>query len=91
MQIDKSGSDVLRAFDGRNYNPSQRILDTLKTIDGQIRQIIEQRVAVVKFGRNKSIGKENGRVKIEGRTNLTKQANLIEGGAASIRDVVIER
>jgi len=86
-----SGSDVLRAFDGRNYNPSQSILDTLKTIDGQIRQIVEQRVAVVKFGRNKSIGKENGRVEIEGRTNLTKQADLIERGATGIGDVVIER
>ena len=81
---------MLRAFEGRNYNPSQRILDTLKTISGQIGQIVEQRIAVVKFCGNKSIGKENGRVEIKGRTNLTEQANLIEGRAACVGDVVIE-
>lgn len=65
-------------------------MDALQAIDGHIGQVVEQRIAVIKLGGNESIGQENRRVEIQGRTNLTKQANLLEGGAAYIGDVVVE-
>ena len=57
----------------------------------KIRQAIEERVAVVKFGRNKRVGKDNSRTAIKRRTDLAQLANMIEGGGTNGGDVSFER
>ena len=57
----------------------------------KIRQAIEEGVAVVKFGRNKRVGKDNSRTAIKRRTDLAQLANMIEGGGTNGGDVSFER
>ena len=66
-------------------------MDKLEAMDGMKREIKEKRIAVVKFGGNKSIGKENCRRAIENRADLTKLANVIERRRANGRDMLVER
>lgn len=60
----------------------------MKTFDGSIREIVKQRVAVVDFGGDKGIGKNCSRVGIQRFSNLAEQTDLVERGAADVRDVL---
>ena len=57
----------------------------------KIRQAIEEGVTVVKFGRNKRVGKDNSRTAIKRRTDLAQLANMIEGGGTNGGAVSFER
>ena len=57
----------------------------------KIRQAVEEGVTVVKFGRNKRVGKDNSRTAIKRRTDLAQLANMIEGGGTNGGDVSFER
>ena len=57
----------------------------------KIRQAIEEGVTVVKFGRNKRVGKDNSRTAIKRRTDLAQLANMIEGGGTNGGEVSFER
>ena len=58
---------------------------------GKIRQAIEEGVAVVEFGRNKRVCKDNSRTAIKRRTDLAQLANMVEGGGTNGGDVSFER
>ena len=55
------------------------------------RQAIEELVTVVKFGRNKRVGKNNSRIAIKRRADLAQFANMVEGGGTNRGDVSFER
>ena len=57
----------------------------------KIRQAIEEGVTVVKFGRNKRVGKDNSRTAIKRRTDLAQLASMIEGGGTNGGYVFFER
>jgi hypothetical protein len=66
-------------------------LDKLKTIKRDIVKIVEKRIAVIKFRRDKSISKYDSRVSVKRRTHLSKSTNVIERCAANIRNMRFER
>jgi len=66
-------------------------LNALKPSYGGGWQIVEKRVAVVKFRRNKCISENNSRVCVEAGASLSQLANLEEGGTAYIRDMGVKR
>ena len=53
-------------------------------------QVNHKRVTVVKFGRDKRVGKDNSRIAIKRRADLAQLANMI-GGGTNRRDVSFER
>src|SRR6267154_2706861 len=54
------------------------------------RETKKKRIAVVEFGGNESIGKENCGRAIENSADLTKLANVIERRRANGRDILVE-
>ena len=58
---------------------------------GEIRQAIEERVAVVKFGRDKRISENSSRTAVERRADLAQLVNIMEGGGTNGGDVTFER
>ena len=76
-------SDCMGAeFGSVTHNSSQRILYMLKTDNRGVRQTIQQSVAIVQLGVDKSIGQDNSRVSIERMANLSQLANVIKRGTA---------
>ena len=66
-------------------------LDKLESPNGMKRETKKKRIAVVEFGGNESIGKENCGRAIENRADLTKLANVIERRRANGRDMLVKR
>src|SRR6267154_4686936 len=84
------GRDMVRSFQRRINYSGEGILNSLETLNGGIRQAIKQTIAIVKFRRNKSISKLHRRIKIKRRSDLAKLANVVEGGATDVGNVLIK-
>jgi hypothetical protein len=56
---------------GGHNNSGQGVLYRLKAIKRERRKAKQKRVAIVKFGRDKGIGKNNGGICVKRRTYLT--------------------
>ena len=64
----------------------------MKAVKRKIRQAIEEGVTVVKFGRDKRVGKDNySRIVIKRRADLAQLANMIESGGTNGGNVSFER
>ena len=61
----------MTSFCGRNNDPGKGILNTLKPTKRVLWKIIEERIAIIKLRRNKSISQKNGRVTVKRGPNLT--------------------
>ena len=83
--------NIMGAADRRDNDSSQCILDQLETIERKVREVVEKGVTVIEFGRDERIGKDNGRVSVEGGTNLTKLTNVVKGRRTDRRAVFFER
>jgi hypothetical protein len=81
---------VFSPFYSRTDNSSKSILNTLKTSYGGSREIIEKRVAVVKFGGNERISKNDSRIGIKRRASLSELTDLEEGRTTYIRNMGVE-
>ena len=55
------------------------------------RETKKKRIAVVEFGGNESIGKEDCRRAIKNGADLTKLANVIERRRTNGRDMLVKR
>ena len=65
-------------------------MDGLEAVEGSIREVVEERVAVVKAGRNKRIGERSGSIGVKERSYLSKDAKLEEGRLTDRGDVAGE-
>jgi len=65
-------------------------LDGLEAVEGSIREVVEERVAVVKAGRNKRIGERSGSIGVKEWSYLSKDAKLEEGRLTDRGDVAGE-
>src|SRR5437899_1934183 len=91
MQGTKSRRNVMGTANGRDNYSCKCILNYLKAVKRKIRQAIEGGVTVVKFGREKRVGKDNSRIAIKRRADLAQLANMVEGGGTNRGDVSFER
>src|SRR6267154_1628590 len=87
----KNWSDGMETTGCRNDYTGKRVLDKLESPNGMKRETKKKRIAVVEFGGNESIGKENCGRAIENRADLTKLANVIERRRADGRDMLVKR
>ena len=76
---------MMDAADGRDNDSCQCILDQLKTIEREVREVVEKGITVIELRRDKRIGQDNGRVSVEGGTNLTELTNVVKRGRADRR------
>ena len=90
VEFFKYGCDVMSTFSRRDDDSGKRILDKLKSMNGKCKAVKEG-VTVIKARRHKSISKDDGRVGIKTRTNLTELADVIMGCTAYGRDVLFVR
>ena len=65
-------------------------MDGLEAVERSIREIVEERVAVVKAGRNERISERSGSLGVEERSYLPKGAKLEEARLTDRGDVVGE-
>ena len=63
----------------------------LETVDRSAGKIIEKRVTVIKFSRDKCIGKKFCRISVKGWSDLTNLAYLEEGRATNVGNMVSVR
>ena len=54
-------------------------------------ELIEKWVAVIGFRWDESVGENNGRISVQGRANLTKLTDMIEGRTTDIGDMFFQR
>jgi len=70
---------VIRAFKGGNDSTGKGVLDKLQSVKGGVRKIVEEGVAIIEFGMNEGIGKEDSRIDVKRGSDLTKLPNVEEG------------
>jgi hypothetical protein len=80
---------VIVAFEWRDDDACQRILNTLETVNSRFREAIEKGITVVEAGGNESIGEEDGGVYVEGGADLAKKTNVEVRGLADGGDVFL--
>jgi len=78
---------MVRAFKRWKDGTGKGILNKLKTFQRSVRKIIEKRIAVIEFRRNKRICQENCRIEIKRRANLAKLSNLEKRRATYVRNM----
>lgn len=62
-------------------------MDGLETMEGRVREIVEEGVTVVKARRNKGVSKGNSRVGVKEGAYLSESAKLEEGRLANSRNM----
>lgn len=78
---------MVRAFKRGKDGTGKGILNELKTVQRSVRKIIEKRITVIEFRRNKRICQKNSRIEIKRRTNLAKLSNMEKRRATDVRNM----
>lgn len=82
--------DVIAALVVGKDNAGKGVLNGLEAMNGRVRKVVEERIAVVKARGNKGVGESDGGVSVKERADLPENTKLEEGGLADRGDMISE-